>query len=97
VSREDLQRAGEACAERALERHVEQPHGFELPSLLQGSGVDRVQPAVLCELRDRRLRVLVVSGDEYVDRLSGDLPFTKSARERGVERLDDARPGCAAG
>jgi phage terminase large subunit-like protein len=43
--------------------------------------IDRPQPAVDGELPDRALGVVVVGGDEDVERLPGDLAFHERAAE----------------
>src|SRR4051812_33205543 len=94
TSAQDLQRAREAGVEWTLHAHVEQPGGFELTGAIQWAGVDRPQPSVRDEARDGRLRVVVVAGDQDVERLPGDLAVSERAGEGRVERLDHARLRC---
>src|SRR3954471_8519774 len=88
-SGQDLDGACEPGAERLLKRHVQVAECFELGGARERAGVDGAQAAVLDEPADRVLGVLVVAGEEHVQRLAGDLALDQSAGERGVERLDD--------
>lgn len=65
---------------------------LQLARAAQRAGVDRVQAAVLREPGDRGLGLLVVGGDEDVERLARHLAAPgERAGERRVEGLDDPR------
>ena len=66
---------------------------FELAGSAQRSDVNRPQSPGLDELRNDGLSVLVITGNEHVQRLTGDLAGDEGGREGGVERLYYVRSG----
>jgi hypothetical protein len=62
-----------------------------MPRTLQRTNVDGPQASVAHELRHRLLCLLVVPGDQHVERLACDLAFNEGSGEGGVEGLDDPR------
>ena len=70
---------------------------FELAGVRERAGVQNVQAGALGDLTDLGLRLVVVGGDEDVERLARDLALDERAGERRVERLDDLRAPCLRG
>ena len=72
-SGEDPQRAGVGAAEPGLDGHVQVPRALQLAGERERPGVEDQQTGALGELADRSLRLLVVGGDEDVERLTRHL------------------------
>src|SRR3954447_5653502 len=70
---DDLDRAAVVGSEARLDRHVQVAQRLEVVRQRQRPGVDRAQPAVGRHLLHGALGLLVVGGEEDVERLAGDL------------------------
>src|SRR5215216_2779158 len=90
-SDDDLEGAREARSERVLNSHVKQARGLELTCARLRADVDRLEPSVAGEGGDLGLRLIVVTGDEHVEGMAGDLALGQRACEGRVERLHEAR------
>src|SRR4051812_34044947 len=86
---EDHHGAAVVGAQTLLDGHVQVAEAFELAGVCERTRVDRAQSAVVGDLLDGVLRVVVVRGHEHVQRLAADPSLDKGAGERGVERLHD--------
>ncbi len=94
---DDLQGAAGVGAQGRLDGHVEVARTLELVRERERTHVDRAQPAVGGELCHDALGLVVVTGDEHVQRRPGDRALDQRAGERRVERLDHLRAGNGAG
>src|SRR5215217_3732515 len=88
---EDLHRAAVVRPQRGLDRHVEVAQRLEVVRERERADVDRAQPAAGGELLDGALALLVVAGDEDVERLARHRAVHQRAGEGRVERLDHLR------
>src|SRR5215207_6548021 len=83
-------RASQSSCRACPELHVKQARGLELTCARLRADVDRLEPAVAGKGGDLALRLVIVTGDEPVEGLAGDLALGQRACEGRVERLHEA-------
>jgi hypothetical protein len=71
----ELPGALEVQPQRLLHHHPEEPETLKVPRALQRTDVDGPQAPIAHKLRHRLLCLLVVPGDEHIERLACHLAF----------------------
>jgi hypothetical protein len=85
---QDFYGAAVIGAQRFLQSDVQELHAFELAGTAQRAAINGTHAAIFDQLCHLGFRLGVISSDENIQGLTGDLPGHQGAGEGGIEGFD---------